>query len=756
MSSKSTRALSACLLLSFAVSSPRRIPLRQFSTSVTNGGLARGFNGGETPSQYVKSPIDPEQVAAQLSDAPATDAPPRTEVGISELTQTDPDTQRTSHSPAFVARTTSAQTSVRSAKASTRGRAVGDELSTQQDSAERYFLPRYTKRFINRKLPGPGANAALEPWNPRAAKNAWSYPPAARHVPLAPDGDPDFLPNSHEFSQEWVSLYKKLIFPEDGDLSKAQRELEAHRQAAVHFVGRRGRKALRDAWLRLALGQRVKILPSILIGCLIDSARKTLRMLSILPTLPREWKTCCECLLYLELVHWEEIKRSPDLQRMFASQIRRVSRVWSFPDGAIPRAFLVLLLRHNNPEECENIIDTVLQNYAPVPVPLLLVMVDHFIKQGDAERAIELLSRIPVDQRERFKQVILDRLRNLIRLDVVEDSGTGRNFKILPRLMEIGMPLDANVHNRVLQQAISLRLLNVAWEVFRFMEAEDIYVDARSHLMLLRDSFDRQDRDKLDKILSAIHQREDLYKDPYLVAYTMHIVRIVCRFDRKLPPDVCFAHILAIYDRAYNRAPLVKLGLADPLPADESSVSYLPEPRPAALGFTVWAYVLCQSEEKPVSRLWHWIAHLIQHKDESICEAAKHDVLYNGFVSFYSRQLSTLRKGLEVVEEMMELGLCMPSQRTWSEVLCGFLRHGEEEAAEKIWRTMLARGVLPSGEDWSFLLRQYDKSRLSRLVRYVLNERQMPEGMDSALESPHRLEAEAHEPALVEPDYEPE
>ncbi|EXJ80005.1 hypothetical protein A1O3_08291 [Capronia epimyces CBS 606.96] len=425
----------------------------------------------------------------------------------------------------------------------------------------------------------------------------------------------------------------------------------------------------------------------------------------------------------------------------------------------MPRAFLVFLLRHNSPEQCENIIDTVFQNSAPVPVPLILVMVDHFIEQGGAERAIELLSSIPMEERERFKQEILDRLPKLVRLDSIEDSGAGRNFKILPRLMEIGMPLDKNVYNSVLQQAISLRLSNVAWEVFRFMEAERIYVDARSHLVLLRDSFDRQDREKLDKILSAIHQREDLYRDPYLVAYTMHIVRIVCCFDRKLPPEVCFAHILAIYDRAYNRAPLVKLGLADPLPTEQHSASQLPEPRPAALGFTIWAYVLCQSDEKPVSRLWHWIAHLIQHKDASICEAAKHDILYNGFVSFFARDPSTLRKGLEVVEEMIELGLCLTTQRTWSEVLSGFLRHGEEDAAEKIWRTMLARGVVPSEKEWSFLLRRYEKSRLSQVVRYVLNERQMPEGLESALGSPEELDAtatEARKAPSVQTEYDAE
>ncbi|KAJ4520146.1 hypothetical protein HRR83_002110 [Exophiala dermatitidis] len=769
MSSKSTRALKRCVPASLAVCFPNHISQRPFARSAINGKfysqqLARKSSLQDACSQRINGG------AAQERSGPSATAPAESTAVYSRVIQ---DGGNTAHAITITGATahvgaqgtdggdlysdSQKDRTGRHSSVSKSSARKGEKGNRQQRPPERRFPSRLTKRLVNRKLPGPDAKSDLVPWDPRAAKNAWSFPPAARHVPLEPGGDPEFLPNSNEFAQEWVKLYKQLIFPVDGDLTRAQRELDVlHRQAAAQFVKSTRLKDLRNAWLRLGLNQRVQILPSILIGCLIDSARKTLSLLSILPMLPREWKTRCECLLYVDLVHREEVEKNPDLQSMFANQIKHVSKVWSFPEGSMPRAFLVLLLRHNSPEHSENIIDTVLQSSAPVPVPLILVMVDHYVKQGKAERALELLAKIPVDQREPFKQPILDRLPSLVNLDSIEEFGPGRNFKILPRLMAIGMPLDANVHNRLLQRAVSLRLTSVAWEVFNFMETENIHVDARSHLVLLRDSFDRQDREKLDRVLSAIHQRKDLYQDPYLVAYTMHIVRIVCCFDRKLPPEVCFAHILAIYDRAYDRAPLVKLGLADPLPAEQDAVAQLPQPRPAALGFTIWAYVLCQSDEKPVSRLWHWIAHLVQHGDSTMCEAAKHDILYNGFVSFFSRQPSTLQKGAEVVEEMMELGLCMPTQRTWSELLSGFLRHGEEDAAEKIWRTMLARGVLPSAKEWSFLLTRYDKSRLSQLVRHVLNEREMPEGLESALGlagQTHDQSSEPNQTLLGEPEY---
>ncbi|EXJ72254.1 uncharacterized protein A1O5_04758 [Cladophialophora psammophila CBS 110553] len=483
----------------------------------------------------------------------------------------------------------------------------------------------------------------------------------------------------------------------------------------------------------MSLRGKTRHLAYILLGCLADSARKTLLILSVLPVLPRDWRTRCECLCYLDLVYRDEIGADPYLQELFAKQIALVSRIWTLPGEAIPSHFLVLLLRHNDVEHCENIIDTIFQNHASVPPRLILIMVDHFTKLGDADRAIELLSRIPPSQREEYKVGILDRCANLITIDTVEESDTVGNFRTLPKLIELGMPMDAKAHNLIIERAVSLNVPDVAWGVFRFMEARNIHVDERSHLFLLKDSFERQNRDKLDEVMSAIHQREDLYRYPYLVTYMMHIVRVVCTIDRKLPSGISVSHLLAIYDRAYDRAPLVKLGIVNPLPAEESLSKKLDQPPPAVLGFTIWAYVLCQRDERLVSALWYWIIHMIKQGDQSILECAKHDILYNGFIHFYARSRFFLRKAVDVVEAMIERDLCLPTERTWSEVLCGFLQHGEEEAAEKIWRMMLARDVQPTERGYAFLLGKYDQSQLAKLVRYVLDERRIPDGLDVAL-----------------------
>ena len=121
---------------------------------------------------------------------------------------------------------------------------------------------------------------------------------------------------------------------------------------------------------------------------------------------------------------------------------------------------------------------------------------------------------------------------------------------------------------------------------------------------------------------------------------------------------------------------------------------------------------------------------MIKQQDRSVREAAAHDVLYNGFIHFYSRHPSTLDKALGVVQEMIDLQLCIPTKRTWSEILCGFLRHGEDETAAKIWRNMLSNQMRSSKPGWEFLLTRFDKSLLADEIQDVLNERRMPEGFE--------------------------
>jgi hypothetical protein len=522
---------------------------------------------------------------------------------------------------------------------------------------------------------------------------------------------------------------------QDG-IIETRRIYNRHKQAAIAFVGDCDLEQLRQKWTATPARERRRI-ASTMIGCLVDSARRTLFMLALDVTFPRDWRFRCDCLGYLDMVYEEEINDDPLLKQLFTQQIERVSRIWRWPsdmDRSMPWQYVVLLLRHNSREHCENIIDTICENHGDIRPRTLLVMVDYLTKIGESDRAAEMLARIPPEEREEHKVRILERCANLISIDTIQESDSAGNFRILPKLIGLGLPMDARFHNCLLIRALDLGWPVVAWEMFVYMEKEGIPVDPNGYLRLLQDSFERDDRNKMDAIMSTILERQELYQYPYLVVYMMNIVRVVCTIDRKLPSETSVSHLLAIYDRAFDRAPLVKLRIADPLPNKTDTRAKLESPPPVVLGFTIWAYVLCQRDHRLVAALWFWILHLMKQQDESILACAKHDVMWNGFIHFYGMSRFNLSKGIDVIETMINHNLCTPTQRTWSEVLCVFLKHDQEDVATKLWKSILARDVPLTDGGWSFLRRRFDGARLSELVQeHFDGVRNVPGGIQEAL-----------------------
>jgi pentatricopeptide repeat protein len=513
---------------------------------------------------------------------------------------------------------------------------------------------------------------------------------------------------------------------EEGLSNESRQELDRSWQEADVLLSQPNREAIHQIWAKTWQDGNLERLSSFIIGCLAKGPQSTLHLLASRIWIPGGMQIPCLCLSYLDMVHELEIDVSPDLKREFAYQINWLSRTRNWPKRPLEWYVLVLLLRHNTPEHCAHMMDTIKIMYDPTPVRLLLVMVDYCTQHGDAERAVDLLALIPSPEREPHKTRILQRCENIVRIDQVDTSESDVVFRSLARLIKLGLPLNAQIYNSIIERAVQLEQPEVAWEVFEVMQSQEIHADPRSHLFLLQDSFRRNEQQRLNTILTAIHTRDDLNQYPYLVAYMLHIVRVVCRIDRDLPPENSLSHLLAVYDRAYDRAPLTKLGIAPALAQEQSPGSRRQVPPPVVLGFTIWAYVLCQKDERRVSSLWHWIIHLLKQGDETITACAKHDVLYNGFVHFYASSRYFLKKSVGVVETMMEVGLCVPTERTWSEVLSGFLKHGEEESAEKIWRLMIARDVKPTKKGWKFFLEKYEASRVAGVVRYLLQEGNLP------------------------------
>lgn len=590
-------------------------------------------------------------------------------------------------------------------------------------------------RFITSE--GPAFRVELEPSAKHVRSAITIYLPnyrprnfiaRLRQVDSVPWWDRKFAPSRTPLRARHQGLYwdyefSKLAFPEDGDILEAQNRATVFQSEAEKVL----RLSRHMSWGTSRIPPRylLRHMVPLLIGALARSARSALHLMLLMQDLSSFRENMKrDCILYIGKVYRQTIETDPAIREMYDRQIERAFGDSQWPD-VMPQSLLLASLNHSSLQKCRDTIDSVLNHYDPVPLPLLKVMIDYYTEQKLPKEALGILSRIAPEDLVADAPSFYGRFHNLIKIDTVEESSSGLNFQLLPALVATGIPLTEGLHNEVLERAITLELPDVAWEVYRFMEGNSITVDSRRHLALLRSCFKRSDLDGLSLIMSNIHKRPDLVKDPFLVSYTMNIVRYVCHHQRKLPVSESLAHILAVYDRVYDRAPLVKLAITDALPASEPGVT-LVHPDGIQLAFTLWTYVLVQHSDHRVSHFWLQFIHLVNLGEPEMCAAACHDVLYNGFISYWCRDQHTLINAVEVLEEMERLGLCAPSEHTWILLISGFMRHGQESAAENIRQMMKSRGVNPDSSHWKYLLKHYSDSAIAAHVEAELSENPTP------------------------------
>ncbi|KAK5064687.1 hypothetical protein LTR84_000521 [Exophiala bonariae] len=531
----------------------------------------------------------------------------------------------------------------------------------------------------------------------------------------------------------WDYQFGKLAFPEDGDFGQARSRFIVFQSEAASLL--RLSQTLSGNTSLIPARYLTRHLVPLVIGALAHSAKSALDVMLLMRDLTTfRLHMRCDCLFYLRKVYKTTIETEPTVRRMFDQEIESAAEIGRWPNK-MPSNVLVALLNHSNLHTCQDIIDSVFARYDPVPLVLRLAMMDHYTYHQQPKQALDILARLSPEELKAATPDLHRRFYNLLKIDTVESSSTGLNFQILPALVATGIPLDDALHNVVLERAVALGLPDVAWEVFRFMEGNHITVDARRHLVLLRSCFQRGDLEGLNRIMSSIHRSPDLVKDPFLVSYTMNIVRYVCYFERKLPMTESLAHILAVYDRVYDRGPLVKLAIVDPLPPSETRLTTT-IPDGIQLAFTLWTYILVQHSDHRVSHLWLQFVHLVNMGDPEMCAVAAHDVLYNGLITYWGRNPETLINAVETLEEMERLNLCEPTELTWVLLVSAFTRHGQQTAAENIRQMMKVRGVDPQMSQWRFLLDHNPGSELASRIEADFDAKGIPSGLPTT-ESPH-------------------
>lgn len=518
-------------------------------------------------------------------------------------------------------------------------------------------------------------------------------------------------PRKDLFSALWRTAFTMLYPPSPEKQAQACDELLSERAELKYYL-EQGRLEQLEEGLRPFLSLwSLERRPRLLAAALTDSASATLRLLNTLQIPFRQFHVTMDCLLYIQRAYEHELSSSTYIYQMFKKRLFLMFEIWKEPLCCMKFRHFALFLEHLSVEQIENLLERTSDD-SPLEPKVLLALTDFYTRHQQVELALAQLASLPPAMLTASEPLLLQRCTNLLKLDSVEVSENQQNFKILPKILELGIIPDVPIYNLTIQNACAAGISGVGWDLYRHMLSEGVGTNAQTYLALLIDSFKRKDVQCLNEVLTAIHHNEDLARNPWLACCTMNIVRLVCRFARKDRPHVALSHMMAIYDRAFSRATLHKLGLLSPS-SDANGSTELPEPGSETLGHIIRLFVLNSTSRAFVSRLWTNLLELLVAEDSQTLEAARSPVFYDGFVLFYSRSVEQVGKCLEVVQQMLHGGLCQPTSRTWTILVHALLKHGQYETARRVHKLMTTHNLVPEGEIWAKITNKYPKLQLT-------------------------------------------
>lgn len=349
-----------------------------------------------------------------------------------------------------------------------------------------------------------------------------------------------------------------------------------------------------------------------------------------------------------------------------------------------------------------------------------------FMEHGDVEGAISALEWTIYLRKSGFKPNSL-RVRyhccKLLTLDSVTDSDGGRNFRILPRLLQLGVRPDRTMLNIVLKNAFKTRDSQLGYDILQFMKREGHGLDEYTYMALLMDAVNREDRGDVESLVAEIKKQGYLQNSPYIMSKTFHAhyVFTAKHMDIGADPSDVFYSVLDMYNQLYDIRPLKDLTIIPP--------NYLPPPGGAkaqpsmmALYIMIATYFRCQNRITVVERIYSRFRSLVAKGHEVISRLAETDHTYNEFIVALRNSPEGLRPCVRVIEDMIHssssnvdggeqqgrgISHVKPTTRTWTILLSAFNFHRQFQAAERVREMMRTHKVEYNNITWNTIINGY-------------------------------------------------
>ncbi|KAF7720058.1 Uncharacterized protein PECH_008070 [Penicillium ucsense] len=426
-----------------------------------------------------------------------------------------------------------------------------------------------------------------------------------------------------------------------------------------------------------------------------------------------------DSLLYIDNFYYEELKDWTTGPRShgYSWMIEYCLRPATWPIISPPQKGIRLYIRRARPYGVRLAFRTLKARGVQWQAETQLCFVYRFTQLGDVDRALKALKLLPRLNDPTFtmnSQGVLRHCCKLLTLDTVEDGESGRNFRILPQLLEMGVRPDRDMMNVVLSNAYKTGDHQLGADMLQFMTSQDYKFDSYTYVTLLTDAVSRGDQSRVHELIQEVDAQEEIRKNPYVAnkIFHSHYVFTAKNLDADADPSGVFYAMLDMYNKLHDITPLKELLIIPPHYTPREDGANTP-PTPMALYIMIATYFRCGSSVTNVQRIYQRFHELVRKGHPTIAPLAGTDHTYNEFLIALRKSSRAMHTCVRIVEDMLHASSngpvthTKPSYRTWAILLSVFLWHRRPAAAEKI-REMMAKHQVPYNDvTWNLIINGY-------------------------------------------------
>ncbi|KAL1964297.1 hypothetical protein VTN77DRAFT_7117 [Rasamsonia byssochlamydoides] len=518
------------------------------------------------------------------------------------------------------------------------------------------------------------------------------------------------------------SFYSAKFHKKEWKLPKSM-ELDDLGRRLVHKLEKEGKTSFQSAWESLTTQEKRFQWPRLALWWLQNSPKLTLEFLLATNCQPYPpFAMVVDCMAYIRMFHRGETETS-----LFRDVLFTCMDPERWPTVGLTQRGVRLYLMSADLDEVSRVFTLMRRRDSHISAPTALCFMNRFTKGGDIDRALDALRLIPLLNEPGFSldsEQVMRHCCKLLTLDTVEDKDGGRNFKILPKLLELGVRPNRDMMNVVLSNAYKTGDPQLGHDMLIYMRDHGLELDSYTYLTLLKDAVARGDRARVEELMQEINPKEELKKNPYIASkiFHSHFAFTAKQIDSYADPAGVFLSMLDVYSRFYDLTPLKDLRLVSP---DYTTIGQgaNAKPPPSSVYFMLATYLRCKKDTDRAYRVYRRFRQLAMEGHEMIAPLLQYEQFYNEFLYAFRDDPHALRLCVEIVEDMMhpvpglvtvggrEVTKAKPSVCTWNLLLSAFIYNRQPQAAEKVKKLMKKHGVEYDDKTWNIIISGYTNAQ---------------------------------------------